>query len=425
MTNNTNQPETNHADVFIAGGGPVGLMLAIGLSMQDKKVVLAEQFMPKSNGSDTAKTSFDGRVLALSKGSQTFLQQIGVWTELQKYTTPIEHVHVSQKGYLGLTTLHAEDADVDALGFSVQSSDLGAVLWGLAKQSKNIELLCPAVLQGFTETENCVEITILKGLQPGLESDMAATFDIGEQTKQVISAQVIVGADGTQSKVREILGLDIEEKSYNAFGILAQIETEQHPHGWAYERFTEEGPVALLPMHGHAHKAVMVCPADKVAEIKALSDKEYMALFASKMGERLGRFTKVSPRIAYPLKETYVPQMTKGRAILMGNASHTQHPVAAQGLNLGIRDIETFLIGVKQQTEVHADLGGQVWLKQYALSREQDHKKVMGLTDGLIQIFEHTSPMVGHLRGLGLMAMQAMPGLKRRFSKFAMRGRQA
>ncbi|GAB6069993.1 2-octaprenyl-6-methoxyphenyl hydroxylase [Thiomicrorhabdus hydrogeniphila] len=425
MTNNINQSETNHADIFIAGGGPVGLMLAIGLSLQDKKVVLAEQFMPKNNAVDTGKTSFDGRVLALSKGSQTFLQQIGVWTELQKYTTPIEHVHVSQKGYLGITTLHAEDADVDALGFSVQSSDLGAVLWGLAKQSKNIELLCPAVLQGFKETESCVEITVLKGLQPGLESDMAATFDIGKQTKQVISAQVIVGADGTQSKVREILGLDIEEKSYNAFGILAQIETEQHPHGWAYERFTEEGPVALLPMHGHAHKAVMVCPEDKVSEIKALSDNEYLALFASKMGERLGRFTKVTPRIAYPLKETYVPQMTKGRAILMGNASHTQHPVAAQGLNLGIRDIETFLIGVKKQTENNADLGDQAWLKQYASSREQDHKKVMGLTDGLIQIFEHSSPMVGHLRGLGLMAMQAMPGLKRRFSKFAMRGRQA
>lgn len=409
MTNKTNQTETYQTDVFIAGGGPVGLMLAIGLSRLGKKVVLAERVMPKKNDFEEAQNSFDGRVLALSKGSQTFLEEIGVWQILKPFTTSIEHVHVSQKGYMGITTLHAEEVDVDALGFSVQSSDLGAVLWTLANQEENIRLLCPAVLESFVESEDAVQITV--ALNP-------------EQEGQIIykvSAQLIVGADGTQSKVREILGLKIEEKSYDAFGVLAQIETEQHPNGWAYERFTTEGPVALLPMQGHFHKAVLVCPAKQVEHIQSLSDNEYIALFAEKMGERLGRFVKVSPRIVYPLKETYVPQMSKGRALLMGNASHTQHPVAAQGLNLGIRDIEVFLQGISECE----DLGDQAWLKKYALSRTPDHEKVMGLTDGLIQIFQHASPLVGHLRGVGLMAMQAMPGLKRRFSKFAMRGSRA
>ncbi|WP_040728351.1 FAD-dependent monooxygenase [Thiomicrorhabdus sp. Kp2] len=409
MTNKPNQTETYQADVFIAGGGPVGLMLAIGLSRLGKKVVLAERFMPKKNDFEEAQNSFDGRVLALSKGSQTFLEEIGVWQTLKPFTTSIEHIHVSQKGYMGITTLHAEEVDVDALGFSVQSSDLGAVLWTLANQEENIRLLCPAVLESFVESDDAVQITV--ALNP-------------EQEGQVIykvSAQLIVGADGTQSKVREILGLEIEEKSYDAFGVLAQIETELHPNGWAYERFTTEGPVALLPMFGHSHKAVLVCSAQQVADIQALSDEEYIALFTAKMGERLGRFVKISPRIVYPLKETYVPQMTKGRAVLMGNASHTQHPVAAQGLNLGIRDIEVFLQGLSECE----GLGEQAWLNDYAKSRAPDHEKVMGLTDGLIQIFQHSSPLVGHLRGIGLMAMQAMPGLKRRFSKFAMRGSRA
>ena len=395
-------------DVFISGGGPVGLMLAIGLSNLGKKVILAERFAPQVNQVEGVQNSFDGRVLALSKGSQDFLLNIGVWQELQKFTTAIEHIHVSQKGFMGITTLHADEVDVDALGFSVQSSDLGHVLWDMVHQAENITLLCPAVLESFIEKDESLSIQVVISSDEG-------------QVTQNVDAQLIVGADGTQSKVREILELPIEEKSYGSFGVLAQIETEQHPHGWAYERFTKEGPVALLPMHGHNHKAVLVCSAEEVESIKALNDADYIQLFASKMGERLGRFTKVSPRIVYPLKETYAPQMTKGRAVLMGNASHTQHPVAAQGLNLGIRDIEEFLAGVVELS----DLGDQAWLNEYAQLREPDHQKVMGLTDSLIQIFQHKSPMVGHLRGIGLMAMQAMPGVKRRFSKFAMRGNRA
>jgi len=406
MTTSTNTDLS--CDVFISGGGPVGLMLAIGLSNLGKKVILAERFEPRVNQVASVQNSFDGRVLALSKGSQDFLLNIGIWQELQKFTTSIEHIHVSQKGFMGITTLHADEVDVDALGFSVQSSDLGYVLWDMANQAENIQLLCPAVLESFVETDESLSIQV--------------TVNSNEkQVTQNVSAQLIVGADGTQSKVREILDLPIEEKSYDSFGVLAQIETEQHPRGWAYERFTKDGPVALLPMHGHNHKAVLVCSEEDVESIKVLSDAEYIELFASKMGERLGRFTQVSPRIVYPLKETYTPQMTKGRAVLMGNASHTQHPVAAQGLNLGIRDIEEFLNGANNVT----DLGDQAWLNEYAQKREPDHHKVMGLTDSLIQVFQHSSPLVGHLRGIGLMAMQAMPGVKRRFSKFAMRGNRA
>ena len=393
-----------NSDAVISGGGPVGLMLALGFAQQDFQVVLAEAFLP----SEDAPNSFDGRVLALSHGSMLVLKKLNLWCDLIEYVTEIHHVHVSQKGYLGLTKLHAEEVDVPALGYSIQSSDLGKVLWQHVQQNQQIQVLCPARLVTFEEQGSVIQAEIM------MESESTGV----PRKSYHVKARLIVGADGTGSKVRKILNLPIEEKSYQAFGVIAQIETEMHPQGWSFERFTENGPVALLPMKGRFHKAVMVCPEDEIELVKALDDAGYIKLFASKMGERLGQFKQVSPRVIYPLKETYVPQMSKGRALLMGNASHTQHPVAAQGLNLGIRDIEVFL----EMASLKDDIGAPEFLEEYALVRKSDHEKVMGMTDGLIQIFQHHSPVVGHLRGIGLMAMQAMPTLKRRFSRFAMGG---
>lgn len=405
------------SDAVIAGGGPVGLMLALGLAQQAQKVLLAEAFLPVED----APNSFDGRVLALSHGSMLVLETLGVWSDLIPFVTEIEHVHVSQKGYLGITTLHAEEVDVPALGYSIQSCDLGRILWQHVHKSPHIQVLCPARVVDFNMQPEAVSVQI----------SVDSTSDVDAAVIEV-KARLIVGADGTHSQVRKILQLPLEEKSYHAFGVLAQIETEEHPNNWSFERFTEEGPVALLPMKGHAHKAVLVCSETEVEHIKGLNDSEFIALFSSKMGERLGAFTQVSPRVVYPLKETYVPQMTKDRALLMGNASHTQHPVAAQGLNLGIQDIEVFLNQLEQRvkempTEINAqsiDLGLPEFLADYAALRKPAHEKVMGLTDGLIQIFQHRSPIVGHLRGLGLMAMQAMPTVKRRFARFAMGGQK-
>ncbi|WP_319557728.1 FAD-dependent monooxygenase [Thiomicrorhabdus sp.] len=394
---------SRNCEVVISGGGPVGLILAIGLARQGRSVLLAEPVAPQSN----QPNSFDGRVLALTYGSQQVLQALGIWNALVDYCTPILHVHVSQKGYMGLTTLHAEETGVPALGYSVQASDLGNVLWRQAQQEPLIEILSPAKVIDFTDAQDGVQVII---------EDLSVSDDSVEASLIKCTAQLLIGADGTHSKVRQLMGLPLHEKSYHAYGILAKIETEAHPEGWSFERFTEEGPVALLPMDGHFHKAVLVCPEEKKDAIMALNDEAYMALFADKMGERLGGFTSISERVAYPLKETYVDTMTQGRELLMGNASHTQHPVAAQGLNLGIRDIEDFLRLAEQQN----DLGNTEFLQGYAGKREPDHRKVMGMTDGLIQIFQHSSPLVGHLRGIGLMALQRMPKLKQRFSRFAM-----
>lgn len=382
-------------DVFISGGGPVGLILAIGLAHAGRTVVLAEKnaFEQGENG------SFDGRVLALTYGSVCTLDTLGIWSDLQPYTTSLEHVHVSQKGYLGLTHLHASEMKVPALGYSVTASDLGQVLWQNTAELEGVTLLPQSGLVDFQLQENKqqVHLETLSGQQ---------TFEV----------DLVVGADGTQSTVRQLLDLPIEVKDYQAFGVIAKIETEQSPNGWAFERFTEQGPVALLPMKGHDSKAVWVVPADEVEQVKALDDQAFMQAFSQKMGERLGAFVNVSERVFYPLTETYVPTFIKPRAVLMGNASHTQHPVAAQGLNLGISDIQAFLEKVENAT----DLGEWSLLSDYAEERKAHHEKIMGLTDGLIQLFQTESPVVGHLRGLGLMAMNAIPSFRKRFTKMTM-----
>lgn len=409
--------------VFIAGGGPVGLMLAIAMAKLGAKVTLAEQSYPVDllevepsevenlNNSDT-DSSFDGRVLALNYGSMLFLKKLGLWENLAPMTTEIKSVHVSQKGFLGITHLQAAEMNVPALGYSILAKDLGRVLWQSVQATPAIKLRCPAKLESLEQLDKKVSLI--------LREDKVATHletEIKPKT-ETLEVDLVVGADGTNSTVRQLLGLALEEKNYDAFGVIAKIETEKDPKNWAYERFTQDGPVALLPMGGHFHKAVLVCSADEIDSVKALSDEAFMDLFASKMGERLGAYTRVSERVYYPLKETYVPQMFKGRALLMGNASHTQHPVAAQGLNLGIADIQAFMSLL--ETEHPIDIGEASLLETYAAARHAHHQKIMGLTDGLIELFQAPSPVVGHIRGIGLMAMQAMPGLRKRFSRMSM-----
>ncbi len=384
-------------DTTIIGAGPVGLILALGFAQQERKVCLVErQPFQKSE-------SFDGRVLALTYGSMLMLDSLQIWQDLMPFVTPIEHVHVSQKGYLGLTKIHAVDMNVEALGYSITASDLGSVLWQAVAKSTYITLQSDSTLIHFSNSDE----NDMQGVAVELKTP---------QGKITQHCDLLVGADGTQSKVREICGIQAAKKSYGAFAVLAKIETEMHPKGWSYERFTTEGPVALLPMEGHFHKAVMVVPAEQKESVMALNSADYIELFADKMGERLGEFTSVSNRVCYPLIEYYADKMVAKNCLLIGNSSHTQHPVAAQGLNLGISDIQALLAlsaGI-------ANLNNANLLTNYEVDRKPEHERIMGFTDSLIQVFENGSPVVGHLRGLGLIAMEVMPKTRQKLATMAM-----
>lgn len=382
-----------HYDLLISGGGPVGLTLALGASQLGLEVLVVE----KSVETHTPAPSFDGRMLALNKSSMQLFEQVELYPRLAPKLTPIQHVHVSQQGYLGVTTLHAEEQGVEALGYSVLGRDLGEALASAVQQHGRITLLRPAEISAFTQDDTQVSV------------------HIGEQT---VSTALLVGADGTASTVRQQLGWPLEAKAYGSYAILAQVETYLPHENWAYERFTVEGPVALLPHQTHHHKAVMVVPAEQKEDILALSDQAYLAAFTDKMGPRCGGFKAASPRLAYPLQEAYVPRVAEGRVAIMGNASHTQHPVAAQGLNLGLRDVADYLAYLKQPQA----LSMPTWLQGYEVKRQRDHQAVMGMTDSLIALFQLPQPLAGHLRGVGLMGLELLPRLKRRLARFGMEG---
>lgn len=384
-------------DLIISGGGPVGLTLALGAARLGLQVALIERTPPLKQAGEQG--SFDGRMLALNLGSQQLLQSLGIWSVLAPKTTAIEHVHVSQRGYLGVTTLHADQLGVSALGYSVLGRDLGQVLQQLVQAESHIQVFQPAHLIVFEQGDQGVEAVIQS-----------------ETGKQRLYGRLLVGADGTQSTVRRLLGWPLQEKDYGSHAILAQVES-WHPHkGWSFERFTPEGPVALLPFGARQHKAVYVCPNAQLDRLMALDDAGWLAAFTRKMGPRCGGFRATSPRLAYPLKEAYVPRVAEARVALLGNASHTQHPVAAQGLNLGLRDVADYLAGLATPQA----LGQPDWLEAFEAKRKADHQAVMGMTDSLVTLFQLPQPLAGHLRGLGLMALEVMPRLKRRLAHFSM-----
>ncbi|WP_294947558.1 FAD-dependent monooxygenase [Sulfurivirga sp.] len=381
-------------DLIISGGGPVGLTLALGAARQGRSVLVLEQAPPEQGGE-----SFDGRMLALNRASRAVLQRVGAWEALAPQLTAIEHVHVSQRGHFGVVTLHAGEQGVDALGWSVLGRDLGLTLQRLVQETPNITLRQPARLTDFRQTAEGVEVR----------------FQGGEAEAQA-HGRLLVGADGTRSRVREVLGWPLEEKDYGAWAVIAQVETH-HPHdGWAFERFTPDGPVALLPWRTRQHKAVMVVPDREIDRIMGLDDSGWLAAFEAKMGPRFGGFAATSPRLRYPLKESYVQRVAEGRVALLGNASHTQHPVAAQGLNLGLRDVADYLDGLALEDA----LEDPAWLSDYEQRRRQDHRAVMGATDSLIALFQLPQPLAGHLRGAGLLGLQLAAPLKRRLAGFFM-----
>ncbi len=385
-----------HYDLVISGGGPVGLSLALGAARLGLEVLVAEKTPVK----EVPAPSFDGRMLALNLSSMRLFAQIGLEDVLRPFLTPIEHVHVSQQRFMGVTTLHAEAMGLSALGYSVLGQALGKVLAEAVSRQARITLLQPAALTAFEQQAEHVKIKLHT-----------------ERGELDTAAALLVGADGTHSVVRQQLGWAVEKKDYGSVAILAQVESYLPHRHWAYERFTHDGPVALLPYKTHHHKAVMVVPAEKQPELMALDDSAYLRAFTQRMGARFGGFKAAGARLVYPLQAFYVDKVAQGRVALMGNASHTQHPVAAQGLNLGLRDVADYLSFLAQEQRAPCE-----WLAEYEQKRQRDHRAVMGMTDSLIDLFQVPQPLAGHLRGMGLIGLELLPMLKRRVAQFGMEG---
>lgn len=397
------ETDMNHEyDIIIVGGGMVGASLAHALAASDYRIALLEAHAVGRSG----QPSYDERTVALSYGSVRTFKALGLWDELKAFATPIKHIHVSERGRFGATRISHTEQGVEALGYVVINRALGECLYAQVSKQKNITIIMPARLRDFTVDPERVTVTVA----PGPEA--------GEGTLLELHGRLLVAADGSASMVREQAGMQVRSFNYGHTAIVANVTPEHHHKYIAYERFTDTGPLALLPISQGRCSLVWSNREQDVDALLGLSDSEFLSRLQHRFGYRMGRLVKTGARSAYPLTLIEACEMVGPRLALLGNAAHSIHPVAGQGFNLALRDVATLaqlLVDGDEQ-----DAGSEVVLNEFARWRRDDLRKTIRLTDALARVF--TNPLVGmtHAGGLGLVVMDLIAPLRRMFARRTM-----
>lgn len=374
--------------IIIAGGGMAGATLALAIShLTGGKVPVT--LVEASEPATRAHPGYDGRAIALAEGTRQQLAAITLWPVLQACATAITHVHVSDRGHAGFVSLKAEDYGISALGQVVELHDVGQRLFTLLKQAPGVRLCCPARVAEVERTASGVSVLL----------------DTGEQRE----AQLLVAADGSRSMVAAACGIQWQNHDYQQVAVIANVSTAEAHQGRAWERFTEHGPLALLPMSAGRSSLVWCHPLANKAQVDGWSDERFLDELQRAFGWRLGRFTQVGQRHSYPLQLQVATQHVSHRVALVGNAAQTLHPIAGQGFNLGLRDVMSLAETVAEAWRTGQDVGGYATLQRYQQRRQPDARATVGLTDALVRLFanRYTPLVVG--RNLGLMAMDSLP----------------
>ncbi len=373
------------SDLIVIGGGPVGATLALALHDAGLAVTLLET-------RPAGVFSTDPRMLALSMGSRLILQRLGVWQTLAPGVTSIGTIHVSQRGRLGRTVISAGVEDQEALGYVLPYAALANAL--------DRKLL-----------ESGVATIINQASAVGLEvKDTHATvrYEHAGATLE-LDAKLAVVADGGRS-LNELPGMQRQVRDYGQSAVVGHVSCE-FPHGnVAYERFTPEGPVALLPEGERSFALVWTVNPDAAAILCGLNESEFLQRLHCHFGDRVGRFLTVSGRASFPLKLVTVRPVTASHLAVIGNAAQTLHPVAGQGFNLGLRDAWEMAVTL-QQTDPEA-IGSAVMLARYRARRKMDTGGGIFFTDLLVRSFSNDWPMLGMARGAALGVLDLFPAAK-------------
>jgi 2-octaprenyl-6-methoxyphenol hydroxylase len=383
-------------DLIIAGGGMVGAGLARALAGSGLRLAVLEAVTADA----PRQPSYDERVIALSWGSRLILQGIGRWDAMAAAAEPIRRIHISDRGRFGVTRLDCADHALPALGYVVTAHAIGQALLAEVDRQPDLDWIAPARLLDFRADHHQVRIS-------------ADTPD----GRRHLTARLLVAADGGDSPVRQQLGVPVQTWSYRQQAVIANVTPVLHHAGIAYERFTDTGPLALLPMTGGHCSLVWTQPDPAVAACLSLDDATFLSRLQERFGDRLGRFLQVGRRSAYPLRLLRVQEMLGPRAVLIGNAAHTLHPVSGQGLNLGLRDLALLAEVLHQARRQREDPGAAAVLRRYAAGRRQDQARVALITDTLARLFVNPLAPVRLARALGLLALDLAPPLKREVTR--------
>ena len=377
-------------DVLIIGGGLVGASLAIALDGAGLRVGLAEAVPARANH----QPSYDERNLALARATVNALTALGVWAHVAGRATPILRIHVSRQGEFGAARFAAAKHGVEAFGAVLPARELGNGLLARLDSCASLVRYAPATLTAMEPRADAIEARI--------------ETDAGEK---IIAARLIVGADGTGSFVRSALGIETANVDYAQTAFVTTVTPQLPLDGCAYERFTASGPVALLPLADRRAGVVLAVPASDAARVAALDDDGFLALLHERFGWRVGRLSRPGRRVSYPLQRVQAMRLTAARAVLVGNAAQTLHPIGAQGFNLGLRDALT-LAELLIERSGAGDPGAVDLLDEYGRRRREDRDGTIAMSDGLVRLTANDAAPLKLLRSFGLIALDRIPALQ-------------
>ena len=398
----------NQFDLIIIGGGLAGASLACALMnaklQRPLKIAVVEAFELKSD----AQPCYDDRTVALSYGSRCIFDGMGVWSTLAPYAEAIDNIHISDRGHLGVTRLSKEQEAVEALGYVLENRAIGQQLYAAMSQMQNITLLCPAEVCSIKQ-QSADQVTVA-----------VSTGKKGAGQNKTLTASLLVAADGNNSQVMKLLNIGSSRKSYQQSALITNITPGKKHNNVAYERFTEDGPLAFLPMTDNRCSVVWTVPTAQAEELRALDEKTFLLRLQQRFGFRLGQIKKVGQRHVYPLFLQSASQTVAERVAVIGNAAHSVHPVAGQGFNLALRDVALLSELIVEKVRRGGDIGGALLLQQYVEQREDDIKRVYQFTNMLVKTFSNSIKPLAHMRALSLLMVDIMPDIKHRLAKQSM-----
>ncbi len=387
--------DATSVDVLIVGGGLVGSVLAHALASLPLTCALVEARDPR----ELAQPSFDDRCTALAEGSRRILDGLGLWAALAGHAEPITTIHIGERGRFGTARLHARDYGVAALGCTIANRVMGKVIWDALTEAPRLRTLAPASVVSVRHRDDAVVV------------------DVESATgRQSLHARLLVAADGAGSPLRGALGIAAREDDYAQSAVVVNCLTGKPHRGIAFERFTAHGPLALLPLGQGRMAVVWTVRTDDAAELMSLPDAAFRARLQRAFGYRLGSIRQCGTRIVHPLRRVVSESINGQRAVLIGNAAASLHPVAGQGFNLALRDVaelaDCLAAAVQRGANNDADVGSPAVLRDYRQARAADRRRVVTLTHGLVQLFGCGVPGAGLVRGMSLAAFDRLPPLK-------------
>ena len=387
---------TERTDILIVGGGLVGASLALALDAANRDAILLEAQparAPATAGDD------NDRNLVLARASVNALRALGVWPHLEAAAGVIRRVEVSRAGEFGRVRLSAADAGVDMLGRVVPGRVLAAALEQRLGACRHVRRLVPAKLVGLSAADD------------GWRARVATA-----EGERDIDARLVVGADGGDSLVRAQAGVAAQEHDYAQSLFVCTLSCERDIAECAFERFTDEGPVALLPLPNGRRGLVLTVAAERHDEVAAMDDAAFVALAQQRFGWKLGKLSRPGRRFPHRIRRVLADTLTAARAVLVGNAAQTVHPIGAQGFNLGLRDALTLAESVAGAD----DPGAPALLHAYAERRQPDRDGVLAFSHGLSALACLAQPSLAPLRSLAMLALDRVPPLRQAVARRGM-----